>query len=53
MDTHLQIHLATLSHAHSYRDVESLCCYFSFLAHNQIPKFANSHQCVEDRERGS
>lgn len=34
------------SHAHSEM-LKSLCCYFSFLAHNQSPKFANSNQWGE------
>lgn len=44
------MHSAPHSHAHSYRDVESLCCYFSFLAQDQVPRSAHSNQWVGERE---
>lgn len=47
IDTYLHMHSATHSYAHSYRNVESLCCYFSFLAHNQIPRFASNQRVGE------
>lgn len=49
MYTYQLMHLARVILIHTEM-LKSLCCYFTFLAHNQIPKFANSNQWVGERE---